>query len=111
MSRPCPDHGMLIKHGITQCPKCMRFITQPICKRCQKPFEPRWLKELRKQSECCIDCSYRNLMDGLDLPTPPEYLDRHTKHPTLTQEEYKKEVSKPSDDVDWSEAFSENDEL
>lgn len=33
-------------------------------------------------------------MDGLGLPTPPEMLDRHTKRPTLTDAEYRKEMLK-----------------
>ncbi len=36
----------------------------------------------------------RNLFDGLDMPTPPELLDRHTKHPTISEREFKIQLSK-----------------
>lgn len=68
---------------------------QKICKRCGHLFTPRRtsLKTL-KWTRCCDVCGVRNLHDALDLPTPPELLDVHTKHPTLSKEEYAKELSK-----------------
>jgi len=34
----------------------------------------------------------RNLFDGLGVPTPPEFLDRYTKHPTLSEEEFRRKL-------------------
>lgn len=60
-----------------------------ICRRCGEPFtpEPTGLKNM-PLTRCCDPCKLRNLHDGLDLPTPPDLLDKHTKHPTLTKEEF-----------------------
>lgn len=66
-----------------------------LCKRCGKPYSPRWLAGLQKFSACCESCGVRNLFDALDLPTPPVMLDKFTKHPTLTEAEYHKEIDKP----------------
>lgn len=44
-------------------------------------------------SLCCEDCQFRNIMDGLGLPTPPEMLDPHTKDPALTDAEYRKKIA------------------
>lgn len=66
-------------------------VSQSTCKRCGKPFtpEPSRLKAMG-MTRCCKQCQFRNLMDGLDIPTPPAMLDRHTKVPTLTDREYRK---------------------
>jgi DNA-directed RNA polymerase subunit RPC12/RpoP len=58
------------------------------CKRCGKQFQPERRKLLKTMSMCCRACEFKNFFDGLDLPTPPNLLDRHTKHPTLTQAEW-----------------------
>lgn len=63
-----------------------------VCKRCGALFQPR-LTTLG-MTKCCPDCACRNLLDGLDLPTPPILLDRHTKHPTLTDAEWRRELGK-----------------
>jgi len=68
------------------------------CIRCGKPFKPEPTGlQITKMSTCCDECKFRNLMDGLDLPTPPEMLDRHTKLPTLTDEEYRRKLNEPDD--------------
>jgi hypothetical protein len=68
--------------------------TQVPCKRCGEPFEPRLLERLQKMSTHCGVCEARNLFDGLDLPTPPRFLDRHTKRPTLSEREFQAELQK-----------------
>lgn len=35
---------------------------------------------------CCEECQLRNVLDRLDLPTPPELLDHHTRIPALTED-------------------------
>jgi len=62
------------------------------CQRCQRPFMPEWNDRLGFFSRCCKTCSVRNFFDGLELPTPPELLDRHTVHPTLTDEEWRRKL-------------------
>jgi hypothetical protein len=66
-----------------------------ICKRCEKPFTPRpiHLGGTKRMTRMCEDCQFRNLMDGLGLPTPPCLLDRHTKVPTLSEREYNQTIS------------------
>lgn len=63
------------------------------CKRCGKLFTPERTR-LRKMpfTRCCDTCKVRNLTDGLGLPTPPELLDRYTRVPTLTEEEYRRKL-------------------
>jgi hypothetical protein len=80
-----------------------RFITgakisqaQSICLRCGKPFYPRWLDGLNKWNSCCRQCGMRNLLDGLDMPTPPIMLDAKTKHPTLTDAEFDQKLGEPN---------------
>jgi len=34
----------------------------------------------------------RNLFDGLSMPTPPHLIDKFTKHPALTPEEYQSKL-------------------
>lgn len=62
-----------------------------ICKRCGKPFKPELF--LGKPQTCCYPCMFRNLSDGLDMPTPPALLDKFTKHPTLSDAEYQKKLN------------------
>lgn len=63
------------------------------CKRCGNPFTPRPTRlKAMLMTRCCETCCVRNLFDVLDLPTPPELLDRHTKHPTLSQVEFHKNL-------------------
>ncbi len=63
------------------------------CARCGKPFkpEPTGLK-VTKWSTCCDECKCRNLLDNLGLPTPPVMLDKHSKLPTLTREEFRRKL-------------------
>ena len=64
------------------------------CKRCGKPFEPEPLDiPTWPMTTCCDTCRMRNLFDGLDLPTPPDLLDIHTKWPTLSQDEFQTKLS------------------
>ena len=68
------------------------------CQRCGKPFQPKPTKlKTIPMTRCCETCQCKNLFDGLDMPTPPSLLDRHTKHPTLTDEEWRRELAKPDD--------------
>lgn len=62
------------------------------CQRCGQPFEADWLDTLKKWANCCDTCKFRNFSDALGFPTPPDMLDQHTKHPTLTQEEYERKL-------------------
>lgn len=62
------------------------------CKRCGQPFEPKKLFKSKLLQRMCDDCQYRNLMDNMDFPTPPEMLDPFTKIPTLTDDEYKRAI-------------------
>lgn len=67
------------------------------CFRCGKPFdeqEVRFAMKLKSLREIrfCEMCMFRNLTDGLGLPTHPDMLDRYSKHPTLTEEEYRKKL-------------------
>lgn len=66
------------------------------CPRCGKPFEPS-AKAAFPESPCCPICQVRNIYDSLDLPTPPHLLDQHTRLPTLTDEEYRKQLEKESE--------------
>ncbi len=60
-----------------------------LCLRCGKPFIPKPTKlKTIKLTRHCETCQCRNLFDALDMPTPPELLDKYTKHPTLTEKEY-----------------------
>lgn len=54
------------------------------CLRCGKPFIPKrtGLKTL-PISRCCPICQVRNLLDALDVMTPPWLLDHQTKNPQL----------------------------
>lgn len=63
------------------------------CPRCGNPFEPIKLKALGKMSRFCDTCGLRNIIDGLDMPTPPELLDSHSKIPTLTEEEFQRKLN------------------
>lgn len=91
------SHEGYVKAGIRQCPYCMASLAHPsdyaACKRCGKPFQPKPTKlRITKMTTCCETCQCKNLFDGLDLPTPPGLLDRHTKHPTLTDAEWRKKL-------------------
>lgn len=59
-----------------------------ICKRCGEEFEKEPNPLDGKPYTCCVQCRFRNLMDGLGMPTPPEMLDPFTRIPTLTKSEY-----------------------
>lgn len=68
---------------------------QPIpCPRCHKPFVPIPIPELKRLSSFCDTCSARNLLDSLDLPTPPALLDSFSKHPTLSKAEYFRQIKR-----------------
>ncbi len=61
-----------------------------ICKRCGKPFVPKPTRiKTVPMTRHCEHCFARNLIDGMDLPTPPDLLDRYTKNPALTEAEFK----------------------
>lgn len=63
------------------------------CQRCGKPFKPKPNKmSATGMTRHCSACQVRNLFDGLGLPTPPEFLDRHTTIPALTGEEWIKKM-------------------
>ncbi len=64
------------------------------CKRCGKPGKFKSAVYKRRNSDFCEACQCRNLMDGLNLPTPPEMLDKYTRNFTLTQEEFQKKMFK-----------------
>jgi hypothetical protein len=64
------------------------------CPRCGNQFTPQPTGiKLMPMTRHCDDCRFRNLLDGLDLPTPPEYLDHHTKHPTLSEWEFREKLA------------------
>ncbi len=64
-----------------------------LCRRCGKPFRPKPTNlKITKMTTHCINCQCRNLFDAFDLPTPPELLDKYTKHPTLTETEYRQKL-------------------
>lgn len=69
---------------------CRGEPVETACARCQKPFIPEWCDAPAMWGRCCETCTARNLFDGLDLPTPPELLDRFTILPTLTRDEYRR---------------------
>lgn len=63
------------------------------CKRCGQLFKPKRLPlKHRPWSTHCDVCGVRNLFDALNLPTPPELLDIHTKIPSLSKAEYIKKL-------------------
>lgn len=62
------------------------------CRRCSKEFIPAWLDALGRPSRFCGTCMLRNLYDGMNLPTPPDLLDRFTTRPTLSEAEYRREL-------------------
>ncbi|MEM4408618.1 MAG: hypothetical protein QXI19_07735 [Candidatus Caldarchaeum sp.] len=45
-----------------------------------------------KHWDVCPVCRARNLLDGLELPTPPFLCDPHTKHPCLTDKEFLEKI-------------------
>lgn len=63
-----------------------------LCKRCGSEFMPEWIALFKRYAEMCETCKVRNIFDGLDMKTPPELLDRHTKHPALTDSEFKESL-------------------
>lgn len=72
-----------------------------ICKRCGDPFDPEkgiaGPNPLIKPRHCSL-CQTRNLIDGLDLPTPPILLDKHSRHPTLTERHFKRALEEMPED-------------
>ena len=64
------------------------------CNRCGNRFDPAKnpLKLKIKEVTHCTTCMCRNLFDALNLPTPPELLDKHSKLPTLTDREFRKSL-------------------
>lgn len=85
---------------------CMKTIDQKapekasaICPRCGGPFVPKPTNvKVVPITRFCDDCQVRNLFDGFDLPTPPELLDRHTKHPTLSEREFKARMAESAEE-------------
>lgn len=64
------------------------------CPRCHRDFVPHPAAEYKGDTKFCDACRYRNLMDGLGLPTPPAMVDPYTRRPTLTQAEYLRLMAK-----------------
>lgn len=60
---------------------------ETLCARCGNPFVPKGPTE-----RVCKTCAYKRFIDVMGLPTPPSLLDKHTEHPTLSDEEYRKKV-------------------
>lgn len=50
-------------------------------------------------TKCCETCQCKNLFDGLDMPTPPSLLDKHTKHPTLSDREWRKKLKQQNAEI------------
>lgn len=69
------------------------------CNRCNRLFEPEYNEKYQYYSRCCKNCGYRNLMDFLDIPTPPELLDKYTKIPCLSKEEYNRKMKEFANEV------------
>lgn len=71
-------------------------MSEEICKRCGALFDPKkgiaGPNPLIKPRHCTT-CQTRNLIDGLDMPTPPALLDKFTRHPTLTERQFQKAIS------------------
>lgn len=64
------------------------------CRRCGGSFIPQPIKSNPKTvTTFCEECQFRNFLDNLDLPTPPDFIDRHTKHPALTKDEFKTKIA------------------
>jgi hypothetical protein len=65
------------------------------CLRCHDLFIPKEITigELKIEAKFCEDCQYRNVIDALDLPTPPEMLDQFTIKPCLSKWEYEKRMN------------------
>ena len=65
---------------------------RPRCLRCGNPFVP--FETPMGQARHCRTCAARNIYDFLELPTPPLLLDKHTKIPALTNEEWDSKIRK-----------------
>lgn len=63
------------------------------CNRCGKEFPPKFCAPLKRFYNHCDQCRLRNLFDCLDLPTPPEMLDKFSRNPTLSERQYHKSLS------------------
>lgn len=68
------------------------------CPRCHRPFKPVWQEAIKIWSRFCEDCQIKNLFDWLELPTPPDMLDQHTKRPCLTKEEFRRKLQEEQSD-------------
>jgi hypothetical protein len=89
------SHPAARKHGVeTELANIKKYLDafakQKTCPRCGKPFLP---DPESLTNKFCVACQFRNLTDGLDMPMPPEMLDKHTKHPTLSQREYRQKLN------------------
>jgi len=82
-------------------PNCEPIKEMKTCKRCGKLFDPNkgitGPNPLIEPRHCSI-CQTRNLLDGLDMPTPPDLLDKHSRHPTLSERHFQKALSEIPDD-------------
>lgn len=65
-----------------------------ICPRCNKHFIPEWIDVLAEWESFCGDCLARNLFDQMGFGTPPGLLDKYTLKPTLTEEEFQRNLRK-----------------
>lgn len=62
------------------------------CKRCHNSFTPYWIDCIDKWSTHCDQCQVRNIFDGLNMMTPPDLIDQHSKKPALTDAEFKRSL-------------------
>jgi hypothetical protein len=73
------------------------FLFMRTCIRCNKPFRlkklHRALNQKRRGYRFCDLCMVRNFLDGMDEATPPHLIDRFTRNPTLTNEEFNRKLN------------------
>lgn len=62
------------------------------CSRCGQMFRLQNTGFGFLLTKCCENCLFKNLLDALNMPTPPDLLDRYTKHPTLTEAEWRRKL-------------------
>jgi len=57
-----------------------------------------WHENMAIWSRHCEMCEYRNLHDGLGLPTPPALIDKYSLRPALTDRDYQNQLRQPDRD-------------
>lgn len=75
----------------------MQLPAEKICQRCDKPFIAEWIGCLKRLSNFCEACKFRNIADSLGLPTHPNMIDIHSTVPTLIEREFKKKLKEIED--------------